>query len=329
MGAIANSKSAIKAPPWLLFIFKAIFNVYLKLTSKIQHLNIGFSQNVGNYKSFQTRILCLIGVLMESLRYVDAHVHLSDMEYNGKIDEIILEAKKYNVEALVSNSMDLETSLKSLKLAERYTGTVYAALGIHPWSVNTLKEDELRETSELILNQKKSGGIIAIGEVGLDYKYEKIWEKQLMVFDEMLRLAEKLDLPVIIHSRGTTVKIIEMLPSYNLRRVLLHWFSNPISQLSKVAERGYYITEGPPAVYSNGIREVIRRIPLTNFLTETDGPVRYFKNPFNGKLTTPLIIPMVVKAVAEIKQVPIVDVAEQITKNFENFFGITPVQIEG
>src|SRR3972149_8712339 len=137
-----------------------------------------------------------------------------------------------------------------------------------------------------------------------------------MVFKEILRLAEKLDLPVIIHSRGTTAQIVEMLPSFSLNKVLLHWFSNPISALSKAVEHGYYITEGPPTAYSNGIREVVRLTPLNNLLTETDGPVRYFKNPFNGKKTTPAFLPTVVKAVAEIKKMSDIDVARHIIRNF-------------
>jgi TatD DNase family protein len=232
------------------------------------------------------------------------------------------EAHSANVVALVSNSMNLETSIGSLKLAEQYCGKVYAALGIHPWSVETLTEDELQQTLELISKQRRNKAVVAVGEVGLDYKYEKIWDKQLMVFDEMLRSAEKLDLPVIIHSRGTTAEILEMLPSFKIKRVLLHWFSNPISILSKVAENGYYITEGPPTAFSNGIREVVRRIPLTNLLTETDGPVRYWKKPFNGKRTTPAFIPTVVKAIAEIKKMNVTDVAEQIIKNFEEFLRV-------
>ncbi len=257
------------------------------------------------------------------MNFVDAHIHLSDEEYSECTEEIIAEAKNSNVVALVSNSMDLATSVRSLKLAEQYPGMVYAAFGIHPWNVNALTKDELPKTLELISTQRKQNrALIAIGEIGLDHKYVKIWDKQLMVFNEMLRLAEKLDLPVIIHSRGTTAQIVEMLPSYNLRKILLHWFSNPISVLSKVVERGYYITEGPSTAYSNGIREVVRKIPLTNLLTETDGPVRFFKPPFNGGRTTPAFIPAVVKAIAEIKKIDAADAAGQIIKNFEEFFGV-------
>ena len=256
------------------------------------------------------------------MKFVDAHIHLSDEEYSGNTEEIIAEAKSSNVVALISNSMDYETSIRSLKLAEQYPSMVYAALGIHPWNVNDLAEDELQQTLELISRQRQNKVLVAIGEIGLDHKYTNIWDKQLMVFNEMLRLAEKLDLPVIIHSRGTTAKIVEMLPSYNLRKVLLHWFSNPISALSKVVEHGYFITEGPPTTYSNGIREVVRRIPLANLLTETDGPVRYWKQPFKGKRTTPAFIPTVVKAIAEIKNMDVADAAAQITKNFAEFFGV-------
>jgi TatD DNase family protein len=256
------------------------------------------------------------------MKFVDAHIHLSDEEYSECVDEVIAEARSSNVVASVSNSMDLKTSIRSLKLAKQYSGMVYAALGIHPWNVNTVTEDELQQTIGFISEKRQNKALIAIGEIGLDQKYMKMWDKQLMVFNEMLHLAEKLDLPVIIHSRGTTEQIIEMLPSYNLKKVLLHWFSNPISALSKVAENGYYITEGPPTAYSNGIREVVRRIALTSLLTETDGPVRFFKQPFDGKKTTSAFIPTVVKAIAEIKKAEVAVVAEQIIKNFEEFFGV-------
>lgn len=254
------------------------------------------------------------------MKLIDAHVHLSDAEYTGHIDELIADAKNAGVTALVTNSMDLKTCQNDVKLAEKYPNLVYPALGIHPWNVNVLKENELQETIDFIQKQKTI--VKAIGEIGLDYKYETIWEKQTMVFDKMLHLAETLELPVIIHSRGTTDKIVEMLPSYNLKRVLLHWFSHPMSALTKALDYGYFITEGPPVIYSNGIREVVDKTPITNLLTETDGPVTYWKQPFNGQLTKPSFIRNVVGAVAEIKKMQAEDVAEQIIKNFEVFFNI-------
>jgi len=256
------------------------------------------------------------------MKLIDAHIHLSDAEYTAHIEELVADAKNSNVAALVSNSMDLETSVRTLKLAEKYPGTVYAALGIHPWNVNVLKENELEETLKLISDHAQEKKVLAIGEIGLDAKYEKIWDKQLMVFDKMLRLAETLSLPVIIHSRGTTAQIVQMLPSYKLKHVLLHWFSYPLTALSDAVSHGYFITEGPPAAYSNGIREVIAQVPLANLLTETDGPVKYWKHPFNGQMTKPSFIRNVVEAVAEIKNTSVNDVAEQIARNFEEFFDV-------
>jgi TatD DNase family protein len=254
------------------------------------------------------------------MKLIDAHVHLSDAEYIGHIDELIADAKNSGVAALVTNSMELKTCQNDVKLAEQYPNLVYPALGIHPWNVNVLKENELQETIEFI--QKQKSVVKAIGEIGLDCKYETVWEKQTMVFDKMLHLAETLELPVIIHSRGTTDIIVEMLPSYRLKGVLLHWFSHPLNALTKALDNGYFITEGPPATYSNGIREVIDKTPITNLLTETDGPVTYWKHPFNGQLTKPSYIRNVVGAVAEIKKMQSEEVAQQIIKNFESFFNI-------
>ncbi len=256
------------------------------------------------------------------MKLVDAHIHLSDTEYAGHIDEVIADAKAAGMSALVTNAMDLRTCQNDIKLAEQYPDLIYPALGIHPWNVNVLKEDELQEVIKFILEQSQKKRLAAIGEIGLDYKYETIWENQMLVFDKMLHLAEQLGLPVIIHSRGTTDKIVEMLPSYNLKRVLLHWFSHPMEALSKAMDQGYFITEGPPVVYSNGIREVVKQTPITNLLTETDGPVTYWKKPFNGQLTKPSYIRTVVESIAEIKNMPVDAVAEQIAENFEKFFNI-------
>jgi len=256
------------------------------------------------------------------MKYVDAHIHLSDEEYASCVDEVIAEAKTANVVATVSNSVDLKTSKGNLALVERYPGLVYVALGIHPWNVQMLTDKELEETIKFIREQQGNEGVVAIGEIGLDSKYMPIWDRQMMVFDRMLHLAEELDLPTVVHSRGVTEQIIDMLPSYSVKNVLLHWFSNPISALPRAIDKGYYITEGPTAVYSDGIQDVVRKVPLDKLMTETDGPVRYFRPPFKGAKTTPAFIPTVVKTVAELKGMDGVDVAKQMATNFERFFAV-------
>jgi TatD DNase family protein len=263
------------------------------------------------------------------MRFVDVHIHLSDSDYAGKVREIVEDAKQSRVVALVSNSMDFATSGRSLRLAKEYPDCVYAALGIHPWSTKNLSPKELQETIDLICqNEDNRQRVIAVGEIGLDSTYSGTGEPtkiQMQVFFKMLSMAEKFSLPVIIHSRGTTSQIVGLLPSYKIKKVLLHWFSKPHSLISQIVDRGYYITEGLPSVFSMGIREVIRRTPLTNLMTETDGPVR-FRGPFKGKIATPAFIPTVVKAIAQLKGKEISEVADQIFQNFIDFFGIEGVR---
>ena len=259
------------------------------------------------------------------MRFVDAHIHLADSKYAQNIGEIIEDARLSRVFALDANSMDLESSCRSLGLAEEYSDHVYAALGIHPWNTNQLKPYEVEDMTNLILeNGENRQRVVAVGEIGLDSSYSgngKPTETQIQVFKKMLSAAEKTSLPVIIHSRGATSQIVNLLPSYKIEKVLLHWFSRPHSLISQIADRGYYISEGPPSVFSNGIQEIIRRIPLTNLMTETDGPVN-FRGPFKGTLTTPSLIPTVVEAIAHLKGKEKSEVADQIFHNFVHFFGV-------
>lgn len=264
-----------------------------------------------------------------TLRFVDAHIHLADSKYAQNVGEIIEDAKRLRVFALVANSMDLESSRQSLRLAEEYPDHVYAALGIHPWNTKQLNSNEVEDTINLIFeNRENRQRVVAVGEIGLDSSYSgsgEPTEAQMQVFHKMLSAAEKTSLPVIIHSRGTTSQIVSLLPSYKIEKVLLHWFSQPHSLIPTIMDRGYYITEGAPSVFSNGIREVVRRIPLTNLMTETDGPVR-FRGPFKGKLTTPSFIPAVVEAIAQLKEKEKSEVADQIFQNFVDFFGVEGVR---
>jgi TatD DNase family protein len=107
-----------------------------------------------------------------------------------------------------------------------------------------------------------------------------------------------------------------------LKSVLFHWYSGPAELLRVIVDRGYYVSEGPPIVYSSRIQEIVRSCPLPLILSETDGPVEYRGLP-KGTRTTPALIPSVVGKLAEIKGVRVEDAAEQILRNFGEFFGVT------
>jgi len=170
------------------------------------------------------------------MKFIDAHIHLSDSEYSDKVSQLIEDAKRSSVIALISNSMDLETSYKSLQLAKENPTLIYAAIGIHPWNSQNLKTDEIEETRNLIIKEANARRIVAIGEVGLDPQYAKNEEQrklQYKTFHEMLSAAEKTSLPVIIHSRGSSEEIMSFLPSYHIDKILFHWFSRPIELLHR------------------------------------------------------------------------------------------------
>jgi TatD DNase family protein len=261
----------------------------------------------------------------QAMKLVDAHIHLSDPKYGDKIATVINDSRSANVVAVVSNSMNLETSKISLRLTEEYPDFVYAAVGIHPWNVNQLSETELEQTIEFIVHGgANKGEVVAIGEIGLDPQYAKRKaqrELQTKVFHEMLRLGEKLRLPLIVHSRWSAPTILEMLSSYHLSGVLWHWFSSPTEVLPRIIERGDFVSEGPPAVFSDRIQDVVRLVPLENLLTETDGPVQYY-GAFKDRATTPALVADVVKAIARTKAVDENMVAEKVAENFSRLFGV-------
>ena len=262
------------------------------------------------------------------MKFIDAHIHLTNSPYPKDISKIIYEAEKLGVLGIITNSVDLKTSQQSLKLAEKFPKQVYSAIGIHPWNTKKLKSNEVKDTVDLILKNQKNQKLVAIGEIGLDATYSETGEPTLLqnkVFREMLLVAEKTSLPVIIHSRGSTPRIVNELSSYNIRKVLLHWYSQPHSLIPQIIDRGYYISEGPTVLYSKGIQKIIKQIPLQNLLTETDGPVR-FRGPFKGKLTTPSFIPLIVEAIADLKGIKKNQVANKIFDNFVDFFNLLSVR---
>ncbi len=259
------------------------------------------------------------------MKFVDAHIHLSDSEYKNRVDDIIAIARQNSVVAMVTNSTDLETSKLSLELAEKYPTLVYAAAGIHPWNANQLAPSELQEAADFISkNAALREKLVAVGEIGLDPKYAKRKEQkeqQLRVFTEMVQLAERLRLPIIVHSRWSAPKITNMLSSYRLKSVLWHWLSDSSDVLSRIIERGDYISEGPPVGYSDKIQQIVKQVPLERLLTETDGPVRYH-GPLEDIPTTPALISQTVSAISKVKKIDESHVAEQVLNNFSEFFGI-------
>jgi TatD DNase family protein len=256
------------------------------------------------------------------LSLIDAHIHLADSAYAKRIDFLLEVARKENVVALVANSMDLETSKASVALSVRNPSLVYAAVGMHPWNAQTADSEEANQIRLLVQDERSR--IVAIGEIGLDKSYAKApnhFEQQRRFFENQLDLAKRMNLPVIVHSRSSAKEVLDILNSYDQKKVLMHWYSGPLEYVKHICDSGWALSFGPSILYSKRIREIISKVPLESLLTETDGPVKY-RGPFVEKETTPEFIRPVVEEVASILNKDPHEVADQILENFRHFFGV-------
>jgi TatD DNase family protein len=235
------------------------------------------------------------------------------------MEPVLDDAAANNVAYLVSNGMDYESSLRTIDLSKRYDKVV-AAVGVHPWTVtNSNGALDFSIFEQLIEDNREQ--VRAIGEIGLDRQYSQDDEKrqrQKEAFLFFLALAELRNLPVVIHSRLAISAILEILPSFQLVRVLLHWYSGPSDILNVIKDRGYLISVGPSILYSKRVAEVAREADLSIILTETDGPVSYY-GPFKGKPTRPSFVIPVVQKLSEIKNRSVEETRRTIWKNFQSF----------
>ncbi len=170
-----------------------------------------------------------------------------------------------------SVTVDLETTKRSFALFNQARDVVRQFVGIHPEAA--AREGDLDEFREVF--HANLGSIDGVGEIGLDGTYDVPYERQKQVFNAMLELAEAEKKPVSIHSRKALDDVLEILPSYKIRSVLLHWFAGSKKQLAKSMDMGLYVSYGPALVYSEDKRVLLKNTDKNRFLVETDGPVRY------------------------------------------------------
>ena len=218
----------------------------------------------------------------------DAHIHLSDPEYESDMPLIIEAMNKQNIKACCV-SMDVDTCQNTMKLSEK-SENILPFLGIHPEKA----QDDPTSVYEMI--KKNESKISGIGEIGLDRTYinsEHEWEIQKQVFSNQLSLAEKFQKPVSIHSRKTLDDIFDILSSYKIQNVLLHWFDGNKKQLKMAMDLGFYVSYGPLLVYANDKQTLLSMTESDKLLVETDGPVR-FSRCFGHKSAQILFLPSVV-----------------------------------
>ena len=246
----------------------------------------------------------------------DAHIHLSDPEYKSNVDMILNYMDLLKIKACCV-SMDLETSNETMNLCEK-SKNVLPFLGIHPEMAQkeSLSVYDLIEENHQIIN--------GIGEIGLDRTYidsEDEWNIQKQVFSKQLSLAEKFNKPISIHSRKTLTDIFEILPSYKIPGILLHWFDGNKSQLKIAMDNQYFVSYGPLLIYANDKQVLLGKTDLSQLLVETDGPVK-FSHCFEYKTTEIMFVSSVIFCASKILHTSYEKLLTQIEDNSKRFLGI-------
>lgn len=247
---------------------------------------------------------------------VDSHIHLSDPFYEKDTDLIINSMKKLQIKGCCV-SVDYATSSRTLELSKKCS-LILPFVGIHPQMAN----QDIEPVFGLI--NQNSDKLAGIGEIGLDKTYVNTaqdFERQEHVFREFLSLAEKLKKPVSIHSRKTLDEIYQILSSYSLKGVLLHWFDGSKQQLKKAMDSGFYVSYGPVMVYAKDKQVLLENTDEDKMLVETDGPVRFAKC-FGLKPAQISFIPSVVFCASKILRKSYDELAKILEKNSSAYLGI-------
>ncbi|KKQ18288.1 MAG: Mg-dependent DNAse [Berkelbacteria bacterium GW2011_GWB1_38_5] len=249
--------------------------------------------------------------------FIDTHAHLNFKDFDLDYIQVIERAKKAGVEKVIIPSSNLKTSLKAIEIAEEIDG-VFTAVGLHPIHV---KDEDFNETEFLRLAKNKK--VVAIGEIGLDYYYDKSnLLSQKEVFAKSLRLAQVVSKPVIVHSREAGMDILPLLLAESpMPRGVMHCFQEDWQFAQTILEMGFYLSFTGLITFSKNQKtvEVIKKTPLERILIETDCPYMT-PEPYRGKRNEPAYIVEVARKIAEIKKIPLEKVATQTSKNAIELF---------
>lgn len=249
--------------------------------------------------------------------YIDTHCHLSHEDYLS-INEVIQENREAFVSPIIISGCTKETIVESLEIAHQYDD-IYVTLGYHPSEVENIFANDLVLLEEQLKNTK----VVGVGEIGLDYYYGKEnRDLQLSLFEKQLQLAEKLNLPVVIHSRDAVTDTIELLKKYHVRGVI-HCFSGSLEIAKIYTEMGFLLGIGGVLTFKNSnLAQVVEKIGMDHLVLETDSPY-LTPMPFRGQKNSSKYIPLIASKLADIFEIDTTEIASRTTDNASNLFDFT------
>lgn len=248
----------------------------------------------------------------------DSHCHLTDRFYINNLDDIIKRANDNDVQYLLTAGLNLDDSLASIKVAEKYPN-IYCSIGIHPHDAKDMRDGDMERLEKLSSNAK----VKAIGETGLDfYRNYSDRSSQEKVFHSQIDLAQKLGLPMIIHIRNAYSEAKTILLQHKYCIGVLHCFSGDDIFAEWAIKQGFYLSFTGSITYNNPkLKEIVKRIPEDRILVETDAPY-LAPVPMRGKRNEPAYVKYIAQAIAQLRNIPTDYLAEITTKNAKRLFKI-------
>ena len=257
---------------------------------------------------------------------VDAHCHLTHEVFKDKLDEVIAQAKEAGVVAAICSGVNVPSNREVLELHKKYPDFVQVSLGLYPIDLLGLVEETglARQVepfdldSELKFIEEHKDEILAIGECGLDYHWDKDHhDQQKENFIKIIEFAKKINKPLIIHTREAEADCIELLEKHGAKRVQLHMFEGRKHVIKKAAELGYYFSI--PAILNKNqhFKMIVELVNINQLLTETDAP---WRGPVSGEDNVPANVKETAKYIAEIKGMDVMEVEKNIYANYQRLF---------
>ena len=253
----------------------------------------------------------------------DSHSHYNDEKFDIDRQQIIKETLSNGVSNFIIAGYNIESSKKAIQIAKKYE-QIYTTAGISPNDVEGIKDnvdESIFQIEEIAKNKK----VVAIGEIGLDYYWNKEnKEIQKEVFIKQIEIANKLDLPIVIHTRDAFIDTIEILKQNNVnKKGIFHCC--PLNQelVKEAVKLGYYISLSGVITFKNAknVEEILSLIPEDKLLIETDSPY-LSPEPFRGTRNNSMNVKYVAEKIAKIKNKTIEEIAELTNQNAKRIFEI-------
>jgi|SRR3989344_534367 len=245
--------------------------------------------------------------------FIDCHCHL-DLYSNIEIESIIKKCRKKSIGLIINNGVNCASNRKSLELSEKFK-EIKCALGAYPIDALSMSAEELKKELDFI---KKNGkDIVAIGEVGIDFKESEDKIKQIEIFRKFIRLSKKIKRTLIIHSRKAEKEVVDILEEEKAEKVLMHCFSGNMKLVERIVGNGWNLSIPAIVKYSEHFQNIVKMVPISNLLCETDSP---FLHPEKKSNNTPENVIESYKKIAEIKCISIKECEKVIEDNFKRLF---------